>query len=628
MADTADSKSAPGNRVGVQVPPGAFPAQPHVKNVWFFVWLTVAAMTYALAPAALLAWFQQQTGYRLLRAVTNQAVTFSLILTLLLLAARLPIGRRALAGVVVALATLYGCVLWLVLGYWLWTGHQFDAYFALDAGQDVIRTLRTILGTQLYLLGGAFVFSAWGFWTLWWRAAQWIRETQPKLFRSWSLFVPLALQVALWYFSIHEQSVVWPEVAAVVARVQRDAVVGPIFPDTTTWQTQLGDSVYILQLESGNALAISGSLKVRGRRYNGNYAPNLHRLAGSGVFFPKFWSNSVQSNRALENILCGITNNTGPALSYNPAKIVSDCLPAVLRRAGYKTIFYVSFDDPNFMNYRNFVRALGFEEFLDAPSLGFARRPDSWGADDCAFYAAVFADLERRPAGEKRFVYVGVSAHHYPFSGHKRYQHLHPFPLPQAPVEWYLNSWMEQDHCLAEFYRLYLGHTRGEAHLFVTPDHSWPVGLHDNFLNEYGWYQENFAIPFLYVPPASRAGEFRVGEKVEEQPSLSDLPPTILELLDGKARQQSFATLLRRYETPPQDLWEPCHILAQPYGGGAIVIQRRDEKYVYHLQRHRLERYDLVNDPEERAPQLVAEPISYAEVRRGFYCQRYRNQGN
>lgn len=625
MADTADSKSAPGNRVGVQVPPGASctPRAFHCSRVT--AWLTVGALVYAVGPAAATAFFQRPRGYDLLRAVTDHVVTFTLALTFLVLAARA--GRFASWGTsaVGFFAAAYGSFLWGLIGYWFWSGHQFDARFALDAGGDVLRTLQATLGWQLPLVLSLFFgfgVAQWGYWRI---GAQFLRSRPVAVFPSWTIVVPLSLQAMLWSLCSHEQRLVWPELATLLARARNEPVVAPIFPDTSAWAVQGEESVYLLQLESGNARALSGSLELDGRRYDGDYMPNLRRLLREGVFFPFFWSNSVQSNRALEAILCAITNNVGQALSYNPGKIVSDCLPAVLQRAGYRTIFYVAFDDPEFMNYRNFVRATGFEEFLDASSLGIQVDVTSWGADDCRFYDAVFHDLRKRPVHEKRFVYVAVSAHHYPFAGRPEYAHVHPFVLPQAPIEWYLNSWMEQDYCLARFYTAFQQETRGEAHLFVTPDHSWPVGIHGNFLNDHGWYEENFAIPFLYIPPRRRAGEFRTGETVDARPSLADLAPTVLELLDGKPRPGSFASLLyRRADLNPHEEANLCHILVQPYGGGSIVIQRAREKWVYHLKRKRLEWYDLIADPQERAPQVIAEPIEYSEVRRRYYCERYR----
>ncbi|MCX8071078.1 MAG: sulfatase-like hydrolase/transferase [Candidatus Binatia bacterium] len=580
---------------------------------------------YALAPAFATALLQHQSGWGLFIAATDYVVTFSLGVTFLLATSRLGRAAGLASGTVCVVAGLYGTILWGLIVYWIWSGHQLDVRFALDAESDVVRTLKTSLRWRLPLLLAMAAGCAGILWQFWRQGSRWLRRNPLQFFRSWTIVVPLGLQVLLWSLCAHEQRMVWPELAAVLARAADEPIVAPLFPETSDWDVVGGESVYLLQLESGSAHALSGTLKFEGRRYDGDYMPNLRRVARDGVFFPFFWSNSVQSNRALENILCGITNNVGQALSYNPGKILSECLPSVLRRAGYRTLFYVAFDDPNFMNYRNFARALGFDEFRDGPSLGFVSDLSSWGIDDCRFYDAVFDDLERRGQDEKQFVYIEVSAHHYPFAGRAGYAHLHPFPLPQNPVEWYLNSWVEQDHCVAHFYARYQKLTQGDAHLIITPDHSWPVGMHGNHLNDYGWFAENFAIPFVYVPPRARAAEFRVGEVVGVQPSLADLPPTVLELLDGRRRAHSFAWLLKRSSADAAvESAELCHILVQPYSGGQIVIQRPGEKFVYHLKRQRLERYDLVADPEERSPEVVAERMSYPEFRQSYFCERYR----
>jgi hypothetical protein len=131
MADTADSKSAPGNRVGVQVPPGAFAGRGRVHPIVGLACLAVAAFLYAVVPSVLLALLQGQRGYVLLRSVTDQFVTFTLALTMLLGATRLPRLRKAVAGTIVFTAATYGLALWFLIGYWMWTGHQFRYSFCV-----------------------------------------------------------------------------------------------------------------------------------------------------------------------------------------------------------------------------------------------------------------------------------------------------------------------------------------------------------------------------------------------------------------------------------------------------------------------------------------------------------------
>lgn len=623
MADTADSKSAPGNRVGVQVPPGAFQTVPERKagRVRPWAWVAGTLLGYALVPALIEVRWQAHEGHEAVRTVVRHCFTVSTMLSFLLLATRLPFawfGRWVCAVAFPAYATF----LWLLFGYWWFTGHQFDVAYAVDAGSDVWPTLVRTLGSELVLLVAVvplgFAANVW-----WWAAAfHWLARQEWKIFPSYRLMAPIALQLVTLQYAAGERQLVWPEVRALLGQATGRDLIAPIFPRWEEGRPMSRENVFILQLESGSAVATGGELVLDGRRYDGDYLRHLRAVAQDGVWFPRAWGNSVQTNRALENILCGIDNNVGQALSYTPDKMVVPCLPARLQSAGYRTWMFVGFDDLSFMNYRTFAHALGFEEVWDATLAGKATTFD-WGVDDCEFYRAVFSHLRRVAPAEKWFVYVGVSSHHYPFSGRARYAALHPFPLPQNFVEWFLNSWVEQDFCVGEFYRLYRELAPEHSHLFITPDHAWPIGLHGNTLNDAGWYNENFLISLAYVPPAARREEFRVGEVSALRPGLSDLPATILDLLTGQREGNSFAHALRRHNRGEKE-YEDCHLLVQPYGGGTLAVVRGDEKIVYHVHSRELYAYDLAADPLERSPRLLARGISYPEVREKYYCRRHR----
>lgn len=586
-----------------------------------FAWVSSTLLAYALIPALLEISWQGQEGGEAVRTLVRHCFTLSMMFSLLLVATRVP--PRWAGWWVCALGfAAYGSFIWFLFGYWWFTGHQFDVAYASDAGRDVwptlIRTFQYDLAVAAVGLALAFTIQAW-----WWRKGlRWLAQQDWQFFASYRIALPIALQVVTLYMTAGERQLVWPELRALLGQALGRDLVAPIFPAWEEVRPLRGESVFILQLESGSAIATSGELVLDRQRYEGDYLRYFRGVAHDGVWFPRAWSNSVQTNRALENILCGIDNNVGQGLSYTPDKIVVPCLPARLRDAGYRTLMYVGFDDLRFMNYRNFAHALGFEEVWDATLAG-ATAPFDWGVDDCDFYSAVFAHLRRTTQPEKLFVYVAVSSHHYPFSGRARYASLHPFLLPQNFVEWFLNSWVEQDFCVGEFYRYYREFAAERSHLFIAPDHAWPIGLHGNTLNEAGWYNENFLISLAYVPPLARRDEFRVGEVSALVPSLADLPATILDLLTEEPMGNSFAHALRRNDRG-KDHYEDCHLLVQPYGGGTVAVVRGNEKLAYHLRSQELVAYDLAADPLERSPRLLAQRIPYHEVRKRYYCKRHR----
>ncbi len=622
MADTADSKSAPGHRVGVQVPPGAFPRfrQRCSNGCGPLLWFLIVAFGYAIVPAALEIRWQAEQGYEAARTLVRHGLTLSTMLSLLLAASRLPTCR--LWGAIAAFAfSAYLLVLWGLLGYWWWTGHQFDFAYALDVGGDAWATLLRTFGWRVPLtVGVACLTMVLGSW-IWLRGQAWLHGQNWRFFPSGTLLLPLSLQLVTLYLARGERPLVWSEVSAVWERARGHTLGAPIFPEWGELPALRSESVFLLQLESGNALATSGSLVLDGRSYDGDYIPQLRAIQKEGVWFPFAWANSIQTNRALENLLCGIDNNAGQALSYTPHKIVRPCLPEVLRSSGYRTLMFVGFDDLSFMNYRNFARTLGFDEVWDS-SLAGDRSSSDWGTDDCDFYRAVFDRLRAEPKPQRLFVYIGVSAHHYPFAGRARYAPIHPFALPQNFVEWFLNSWVEQDFCVGEFYRLFRQMGLRHAHLWITADHAWPIGLHGNTLNDTGWHNENFLVPLLYVPPEQRKAEFRIGETVSTRPGLSDVPATILDLLSDQPVGNSFAHLLR--QRAAGEHYEDCHLLVQPYGRKTLVIVRGNEKIVYHMRDRVLEVYDLDKDPEERAAVQVRYDVAYEEARQTYFCKRHR----
>lgn len=584
-------------------------------------WLALGAVACVLVPTAFVAWRQGQDAARALLTGADNLLVYGIVLTLFVAAARTR-AATALGWSVAVPAALYFAALSLLIAYWLVVGHQFDLFFALDASADVYGTLARTLGAALWLLLAGIALLALGWLALLLRLFAAVRRLAPALFAGWLLALPLALQGAGLWLNRGEQRLVVEEIRNLWQVARDRAVIAPIFPATGDYRTTSRDPVFILQLESGNALALTGGLELHGRRYDGDYLPQTRAIARDGVFFPRFWSNSIQSNRAVVNLLCGVTNNLGRALSYNPEKIVTDCLPRLLQRSGYRTAFFVAFSALDFMNYAAFVPALGFDALWDSRITGAPEGTDEWGVDDCQFYRAMFDVLRREYAPEGLFVYAEVSAHHFPFPTRAAYEHVHPFRPAGTFVESYLNSYAEQDHCLDTFYREFRAYAGDRAHLFIVPDHSWPVGIHGNTWNEAQAYAENFLVPVVYVPPAADRDAYRVGEVSALAPAHTDLLPTVFALLNDRPYPNSFAFALRRDGGTPD--YEACQVLVQPYGGGEIVIVRGDETLRYRVRDQTLVRYDLGRDPWQRAPELVATALPYATLRARYYCDRYR----
>lgn len=397
----------------------------------------------------------------------------------------------------------------------------------------------------------------------------------------------------------------------------------PVIED---FETNSTESIFMLQLESTNAIVLEGQMpKINEKKYDDLYAPYFYQAAKDGVLFPYFWSNSVTTDRAQENILCGLVNNIGAPLSYHPEKLTAKCLPNILNNNGYKTIIFRS-DDLSFHNMGNFFQAMGFSEIHNKDIMKPDDKKYIWGYDDCIFYQRAFEYLkENYPDGKKLFVYFEVSSHHIPWTPFDSYTFTHKFVTPSNYAETYINSSLQQDYCFSRFYKEYQDYNNGKSHLFAFGDHSWPVGINNgNTLPHYGSYNENFLTMMAYIPPKNDLTTFFIDKIVSKNNiySETDIIPTIFELLNNNTYQNSLVFELQKNKQ--KENYENCHILVQPYDGGQIVVVNGLEKYIYYVSKKLVLKFDLKDDFWEKNPEIADIDISNKEFKEKYFCQRFK----
>lgn len=350
-------------------------------------------------------------------------------------------------------------------------------------------------------------------------------------------------------------------------------------PDYSGLPIRSTESVFIVQLESVNTLALFERT---------NDAPGFRALVaqpgletivreGGGVLFPFFWANSMQTNRAWETILCGVSGNLGPPIAAEPARLLRRiCLPGLLAEAGYARVFLYSYYDVEFFNLRGFAAMAGFEDVAYGPKLmAQGDRRHQWAYDDCVFYERAFEYLARHGLDrrERVFAYFEAGMNHWPFTNTMKHPRAHPYPAAATPLEHYRNAVAEQDHCLLTFWKRFRALGRDDVHLFILPDHGvWIPGapLHPDTL---------FATWLAYVPPARRAAEFRPRAVLSPTPSQAQLYPTIIELLGGPPQPRSFAFSLRGEAVTPE--YDDCQLLSEPFQ--RLVVYRGGERTEFRL---------------------------------------------
>ncbi|MDD4627965.1 MAG: sulfatase-like hydrolase/transferase [Candidatus Peribacteraceae bacterium] len=517
-----------------------------------------------------------------------------------------------------AIAWVYYLILYALLAYWSITKEPLDIYFLLDTIHDAYRfalaaidfrlSISILLFVIVYSSAFAFCFKELLRFT---RAL--LDENVPK--RSTAIPSVLFCIVLLSFAHAH----ILNELQ--LFHTQRNSfieIAHAIIPDNGIYKPANGESIFIVQLESQNALALNGDAEVDGRSYNGDFMPQEKIISKNGFFFPYFWSNSIQTNRAQESMFCGIVNNLGRGLSVTPDAIKTQCLPAILRDAGYNTVALRA-DDLEITNFRDFFTTVGFTE-MHQKDIMHENETGGIGYDDCLFYERSIEFLKNKyPDPSKNlFVYLEVSNNHYPFT-ERGYDVPRKFQNPKNFVERYLNSSLEQDYCFEKFYGAFKEYSKGKMHLLVLSDNSWPVGIGGSSLNAYGAHAEQFLIPMTYIPPDSRKKEFSIGREILRRFSQSDLLPSVIELLGGGNHQNSFIPFLRG----KTGKYEDCQVLTQPYGGGKIALAKGNEYFVYSLDSGELVNYDTKHDFLLRNPVVIGN-ISYESFMREYFCKRYQ----
>ncbi len=518
-------------------------------------------------------------------------------------------------------ASAYYAAVYLMIGYRLYTGMVFDLRFALDSLPDVASTLQRTFNWRVLLAISLVAAGTLAMQKTLWRVV----EGLPWGFRLRPGAVLVGLSAAM-LIEPRPVGYVSPAVFDLAEVAMQGSVIVPLTQPVVLepGRRGTGENLIFLQMESVNAMAGFGRASVGGRKYDGQYMPELVKLSQHGLLFPYFLGNGMQTSRALATVICGTTGNVGSPMTFHPAEIRGPCLSETLGAAGYTSIYFSGFPDLEFHGLSGFVKSKGFDELLGDDVL----RPDDpvgdWGFEECNFYGRIFDYLrERYPEPKRLFVYIAVSRHHFPFSPDRKKKAVHVIEDPSNDFESYLNSLSEQDACLAKFWDEYSNYAAANTHLFVFGDHSWPLGVDGAGENE-RMSLEAFLTPLLYVAPTAKGSRERViGIKRDAVVAQSDIQGTALELLGLAKGGNSFAGLLEGRETAEH---ESCEVFVQPYGGPAISVLRSAEKYSYLPESRTVLHWTIEDQVHELGPSIVRQGISYREFQSLYGCRRYRRE--
>jgi lipoteichoic acid synthase len=319
--------------------------------------------------------------------------------------------------------------------------------------------------------------------------------------------------------------------------------------------------------------------------------PFLDELAKKSLVAERAYTIIPNSLKASISVNCGIEPSLRPAVEAEPGGIPVPCLAGLLKGQGYHTVFFQSASE-NFMYFGDQAKDFGYEEYYPLESMdteGF-ERANYFGYEDEVMLKPSEEWLKKW--GDEPFVaeYLTSTGHHDYFPP-TRYGHEHF--VEDDKLNRYLNCVRYVDFVLKNLIEQYKKLGLYENTVFVIfGDHGDGFGEHGRYVHEDNPYEESLKIPLIIHAP----WRFRHGERVEEQSNLTDILPTVLdllgyELLGGKYPGYSLLRPLPKERT----LFFSCTNRDK-----CLASLKGYEKYIHHYGDQPDEFFDLSVDPLEK----------------------------
>ena len=147
-------------------------------------------------------------------------------------------------------------------------------------------------------------------------------------------------------------------------------------------------NVVIIMLESFSRYIMDVGGHVRG------VTPHLDALSREGLYFDRFYANTVRTDRAIVSILSGLPSQPSMSIMDMPKK--STQLPSIARtlgKNGYSTHFYYG-GDTNYSNMLSYVMGTGYQNVVSDKSFPSSQVTSKWGVHDGIVFNRILKDIE------------------------------------------------------------------------------------------------------------------------------------------------------------------------------------------------------------------------------------------
>jgi len=265
----------------------------------------------------------------------------------------------------------------------------------------------------------------------------------------------------------------------------------------------------------------------------------LDETFAENVGYASFINHQRRTNRGLFALLCGeyprLVVGT-PKMSLAPLNPWRECLPEVLREAGYRTV-YLQSAPLSFMQKDRFMPSIGFDETLGHDAFSNPHFRTFWGVDDRTLFDEAIQRIGQLEAGESPWflTMLNVGTHH-------------PYTVPESFKTPYDDEFRRAFNYLDHHFQRFLREldNRGmleDTLVLVTSDES-RGDLRTTADGMASGLTENWGFLVAILPEKHR---LLVGEVFAQ----SDIPLSILDYLGLAARGTDFfgRSVFRQYGT-------------------------------------------------------------------------------
>ena len=331
--------------------------------------------------------------------------------------------------------------------------------------------------------------------------------------------------------------------------------------------------------------------------------PNLVDMAANGIEVTGARAVVPHTTKSLFSIHCARLPLMQLSLMETSAAIEVQCLPAILRAAGFRTGFFQSAVGV-FEDRPRLVNKLGFEDFAAWEDIG--GEPLGYlASDDMSLAGALARWLDRDPGRERPFfATLLTSAPHHPYrlsSAAAARAKAAKAPAGSAE-ERHARLIEEEDRLLGEVRALLRARGLDRSTIVVAVgDHGEGFGEKGIRQHDNNFFEEGLHVPWVMAGPGVKKG------LIHDSSSLVDVAPTILDLLDVPL------TPLAARTVPGRSLLEPAArrllVFYCWYEARCRGFVEEGRKVVFVPESKVAFWFDLVADPEERDPKPLTQEM-------------------